>query len=645
MKNHINRIILFLAASVLLILTFSSCNNSSTPANAGADTSKLPWGSALAKYKDSSDIPTWTGKKLTLNYWVVDGGGGITNYLQGADDVVRKEITRVTGVTINEEKSFDNNGEDFDTKYAEVNASSNWPSITLGIDNQKTLADTNNLYDLTPYMSKYCPDVYKVMDPNWSAGIWSKVGLGQNNKDFLIPLELPKDYVPLAYPQADKSKYSTVGTTYQYIWIRDDILKMIYPKAKTEAQIEQEYVDKGYYSLSYMLDVTISSEQQLTDLYKKIKALNLKGKDGQPVVPMAAYDGVDNWGLFGITLPALEGLGLNESQYYFHFDNNTKQLVSNVKSPVFKNDVNLVWSWLQDGLSSQESLVDNETDYETKFNNGLYATTDAGYWQPDNAALKANGFKFQYRKLFITTPYASDTVNFVDPPYAGNYMGLSTKGVKKEDIPQILRFVDFMFTEPGQKLVGWGPKTAGLFTEDANGVRKYTKVDSGESLEDQMLNVKKTDLITKYGLGFNDEYESPDLLSSTGWLPLAIQSNYGIFGPYYQYNVRKAADYSNAFSPDILKPKSPEVVAFDPSPWSFANDQTDCPKFNAVWNKKTVFNEALHKVLTAKNESEFDTLYNKAMQAADQIGLTDPAVLKEVNAFYKNENAQTDLYK
>jgi hypothetical protein len=120
MKNRFTRIISLSIGFVLLVSTFAGCDQPKSNTSV-ADTSNLPWGEKLASYKDSSDIPSWTGKKMSLNYWMVDGGGGISNYLQGSDDVVRKEIERVTGVKIDENNSFDNNGVNFDIKYTEVN--------------------------------------------------------------------------------------------------------------------------------------------------------------------------------------------------------------------------------------------------------------------------------------------------------------------------------------------------------------------------------------------------------------------------------------------------------------------------------------------------------------------------------------------
>ena len=628
------RLTAMLIALLLTVSIVSGCKPKAPEETADWEKTKdCLWGDELGAVEDSSEIPDWTGKKLTLNYWNIDETGGLASYVAGANDSVRKEIERVTGVTIDESKSFDNNGMNFPTKYTDVVSSDNFPSITYGTQNVERLVKADKMYELSSYIDKYAPNVLKIMKKEYKSGVWDKVTV--NGKTYGIPLEMNETNAPLIYPEADPSRFETKNKSYTYIWVRDDILKMIYPNAKTQQEIEDQYVQTGQFTKEEILDVSFKSLDDLTDFLRKVKALNLE----VPAFPVAAYDGVDNWGLYQFVFSSFEGYAQEQSDMMFKFDTNKKELSNNIRSEYFKTSLKKVWGWFREGLSPKESLIDDRNTYEEKINNGKYAITTGFYWEPNNVAIKRNKFKFQYRRVYIDTPSAPGSVNFISPPNALTAISFVKDKVAETDLPQLVRFVDFMFTKAGQRLVGWGSQSAGLYTQDENGNRKF----KDSALESQMLTTDETNLIIDNGLGFNKVYDSAEIMMSTGWLPMAFRSNRGIYGPYYGYNERKPTDYFLAFDPDVNSPKSEPVVGFSPKIWSYASD-TECPKFKKLWDKRFTLWESLQKVLTSKDDADFETKYNAAMKSADDIGLTKPEILKEANDFYKKLNEGTALF-
>ena len=598
----------------------------------------------LSKYKDSSDIPTWTGKKLTINYWNAAGIGGLNSYKASSDDVVRKEFERVTGVTIDEQNSIDNNGNSFETRYMNLSATQNWPSVVVSCSNLSDLVKAGKIYDLTTLIPKYCPNLYQYMKKDFT-GIWNSVDAGQVGKAYAVPLQLSESDIPTVIPTADKTKYSLSDPTYTYFWMRDDIIKALYPNSLTQDQIEKQYVATGKFTMDQILDLKINNLTDFNNLLKKIKALNIK-QNGQEVWPIAAFDGTDNWSLYGKTLASMEGYSYDESPLFTSFNANTKSLVMGAKSSDLKTLVQTAWSWIQDGLSPPDCLVDTNQTYTEKINRGEYAITDADYYAPDNALIKKDsageglqGQGYQYRRVYISAPVKSDSVSRLTPPYCADSMAIMKDKVKPEDIPQILRAIDYMFTQAGQEMVGWGPRSAGLFNETADGKRTF----KDKTLEDQMVRNTGTDKVLDLGLAFNKIDDNADYLVASGWLPLAVKSNRGIYGPYYMYSDRLASDCYLAFDPDKIRPRSTLVTATTTVPWYLANDL--CPTYKAIWAQKANYTDALMKVLTAKDSADFETKYQAAMKTADDMGLTSNKVLKEINAFYKSDNVGSSIYK
>jgi len=600
------------------------------------DTSILPWGEALENFEDSSELPDWNGKKLTVNYWNIDGFGSQRNYVQGTNDSVAKEIERVTGVIIDEKKSFDNNSNEFSTRYANVVSSNNFPNLIIGTENLDKLVKTNKMYDLTDLIPEYCPNVLKVMKPEFE-NVWKPVSAEQKGKIYAIPLMLQDTRVPEIHEEADLSRYATPDSTYSYIWVRDDILKMIYPSAKTQEEIEKQYVEKGEFTREEIFDVTFKSLEEYTEFLRKVKALNLKDqKTGKPVYACAGYDGADNWGLLEVVIPSLQQA---QSDIGFKLDEN-KKLFYDIRNPNLKNSLFTIWSWFREGLSPPEALVDTGTVYQEKLNTGRYAVSSVNYWTPDNAALKDNGYSFQYRRVYLDIPMASNTYNYYTPGSAQQSVGFVKGKVAEDDLPQLMRFVDFMFTKAGQRLVGWGAKSSNTWEQDENGTRKFTN----KELEDQMLNTNAVNLILDYGLGLNKIYDSTEVMTSVGWLPIAWRSNRGIYGPYYVYADRKTSDYALAFNPDVNYSQQPRIYAYANSPWTYA-ESNDCPLYKEFWKKRQTLWDALQKPIAAKNESDFNARYEEAMKVAEDMGLNSKEMADEVNAFFRNQNAETDFFK
>jgi hypothetical protein len=113
--------------------------------------------------------------------------------------VVTPEITRVTGVTIDEDESFDNGGSDYSQKLALIMASDQWPNLIWNPTDADELARKGLIYNLTNCLPKYAKDLLvkipidKTAYPQIADHVYPKSAPGRMHG---IPFGLVKDQRP-----------------------------------------------------------------------------------------------------------------------------------------------------------------------------------------------------------------------------------------------------------------------------------------------------------------------------------------------------------------------------------------------------------------------------------------------------------------
>lgn len=112
------------------------------------------------------DIPDWTGDKLNLVVWEAHGTQAAEIGKKATDDKFRSELTRVSGISLDEVNSFDNSGESGESKVAKIAATKNWPDV--GFDVNKSLINEfvkqDIIYDLTDAVEKWAPNYMKMVN-------------------------------------------------------------------------------------------------------------------------------------------------------------------------------------------------------------------------------------------------------------------------------------------------------------------------------------------------------------------------------------------------------------------------------------------------------------------------------------------------
>lgn len=563
--------------------------------------------------EDSSDLPDWKGKKLDLKMWYCSGTGSAQKSNKATEDVVRDEMYRVTGVRFSDD-SFDNNGDLMDAKIAKIAAADDWPDILASPEpavlNQLIEADL--VYDLTDLLPKYCPNFMKLMELNKEMPFFESGR--EDGKFYGIATNASVDY---QYPDIDPNllaRIKNIGDPYGYVYVRDDILKMIYPEAKTQKEIEELYVKNGSFTEEEILDVCFNNKEEFFEFLYKIKSLGLKSGNRE-IYPFYVADGIDNWSLLCM-MGCLYGYNLGGNggncNYFTYWDKESKQIEYMFAQPFFK-DVLHDWTKLvQDGIASRDSLIDNKAVFDEKVSSGQYAVL-YGQALPNQNVLNAAGVGYGYRKVYIKVPANHNKFLFSNMPNIGTGYCILKKNVKEEDLPQILRFFDFAISKAGQRLVYWGPRSAGLFTEE-NGVRKFVDKD----LEAESVYNVPGDKKVYYGL----EQQS--------WPGYPMCAS--IDQPKLVYDYEPKASMANKyFSMGTIE--TPKKIASDAGNiWTF--DKYGIKGVQKFWAARQAFEDALTKIFISKNDKEFTKHYKEMLSTAKRNGLDDKT-LDEINAAYK----------
>lgn len=609
------RILAVLISLTLFVTVFSGCKKDEVSNGEIVDFAVNEVGNTV---EDSSDLPDWTGKKLSLTLWYGQGTSALNKDKKSTDDVVTPEIYRVTGVKFDEKKSFDNNGELMDAKISKIIASNDWPDVVMNPERAvlDKMIEADMVYDLTDLIPKYCPNIQSLIEQGGDTP-----HLKSDRKDGRLYHLVTSVSLKYMCPDMEPSMLARVETPVEpngFVYVRDDILKQIYPEAKTQKEIEDMYMEKGEFTKEDILDVSFDSAEDFFDFLYKVKKLGVK-EGNREVYPIYVADGIDNWSLLTLLSGHLYGYNTKSvgSNYFTYYDMETKQVEYMFKQPFFKKIMKKWTKLVQDDIANPDSLIDNRASYEEKINNGQYAVL-YGQAVPDQNVLNAGGKSYGYRKVYVNVPMDTDKYLFATKGESGNRFAIiKSDNIKEEDLPQVLRFFDFMVSKAGQHLSFWGPRSAGLFTEE-NGVRKF--VD--KNLENESVYGASKDLMYKYNLESSawpgyPTTNSPDQPKLMGELK------------------RETTNANKFFSMGAVE--IPElVVSTTADIWNF--DGYGVENVSKFWAARQSFENALTKILIAKDDAEFESLYDEMLKTAERNGLTDETLV-EINDAYKELNS------
>jgi len=313
--------------------------------------------------------------------------------------------------------------------------------------------------------------------------------------------------------------------------------------------------------------------------------------------------------------------------YFTYFDLKAQTILIGLEQDWFKEDVRLFNQFVRDGIAPESCLVENNEIFTDKLNNGEYAVAYA-WLAPDTAKYTEAGKPWQYRKVYFDIEQDLTTNLVTGGEIAGSDgVSIFKDKVAEEDLPQILTWLDFMYTDAGMKLISWGPRTSGLW-EEVNGVRRFTDKELEQCLVynvENGANVKYNLAMSIFGSAVPEQYPH---------IYVGIQGG-GIFAPRYVYDLsneaRNPGGANVAFATGMFDPliKSSAVMAISADAWSFGNT---VPEMKRFWDVKGAgFEPTLSKCLAARTDAEFEQYYQEMLDFAHMNGLNAESVQASID--------------
>lgn len=612
--------------------------------------------------KDSSDLKTWAGKQLKLTVWYND-----RQYSQDANvikDVVWPEITRVTGIEFDADASFTNSEQTPQQKLALLSAAGSFPHLLYRYretdEDFIQLGKQGKIYDLTEIHDEKLPNVTELF---YSDPIMKETYRGDRAMElmggrlYFVRMSVGKGiykFDPTGELSFEEMAEKAGMPIDNFLWwagapggidipiyVRQDILDKLYPNAYTEEDFKEMYMNGEEFTMDHMFDIKIYDLDDYFDFLRKIKNLGLK-VNGKDVIPTYAQPGAatsDSWEVLKVTTGALEGFngGMKGPDYFGFFNRETDQWEYMFKKPWFKEILKKWNMGVREGLVGKEAFVQDSTAFQADRDTGIYAVT--GFWnKPNQEVLDAAGTGFTYRKVRLGLNKDYDKFLFTnsDALNWGTQNWAIFKTVPEEDLDQVLRFFNYMASDAGQKLSIWGPRSAELFMELDDGTRRYN--DPG--IEDAMLNSSKTLMD-----GFHYNLFQRNLSGKRGWPPYPTNEA-NLFHPKLQYDFKRTPEgWEKAMSPG----RYPEgrLKTLPSGGWS----ASDCifrynsvPEVAEFKKQRKAFEDQLIRCFVPETDEQFEREYQKLLDIADEIGLTEET-RKKIDAEFKRRNADyIDMY-
>ena len=618
----------------------------------------------LDSVSDTSELPDWEGEKLEVKLWVAGGKDRVLGTIPDTN-VTFKELERVTGVVFNVDESYGNGGEGIDGKLPKIIASKDYPTMVYDWGDyaqMRELFDNGYLADLTEFYEN--GDLWGV--EYWIPREYAKDTLYANKvtedgRYYLIPTEnspnifyedsgyTVKEYDSDYYAMYGKNPVPAGGFgSVQSVWVRDDILSAIYPDALTLDDIQDIYAKNGTFTKEQVFDTGLETADDFYALLRAIKEELGKGSyvglDGKAMeVTYGPNSETDNWDWLTMLPAAISGSCANTDyfQAFINDDDASTPLFQkgweNEKMVALMRNLNAL---VNEDVISANSLVDNSATFKQKVANAHYAVV---YGNSARSSLPKESeyetlVEWGYRPVYLSQLPDNTTGGLAAGGASSGYFGIFKDALTEEQLTQLVHAISYLVSPVGRNCFIWGPKSAGLFTEDADGKRSFTDSE----LEANIL--YKTDNEAAYKYGLVDGTCSTQTLFTDG---LALQ---GVDGTLMRARYlslkdmdRNKADATNYYNPGIFSEYSYTQNT------TFVNTNTTLYGYgvSAVesiadwWTARPGFEKQLTKVIVAK-PADFDTELKQLSTYSESVGLTDEAMAEFEQKFIEANKERLD---
>ena len=653
MKNKLRRVFALVLTSVML-MSLCACAQTNKPGTTvpRPEGGKYYW-EMLDSVKDTSELPDWTGEPLEIKVWVAGGTQAIFGTLSDTN-VTFKELERVTGVRFNVSESYGNGGDSIDAKLPKIIASRDLPNMIMGWNigaQMEELYDNGYLADLTPYIENGALDQVLELYPleELNEVVWAVLKNKASGDIYTIPSAAAWSYYDWAgyAPDCYDADYyrlwnsvpnTATGINYSTtMWIRDDVLQALYPDAYTYDELVHTFVEGEDFTKEMIFDIPLKSLDDVVKLFRDMKKLLDSGKyvgtDGRKMeVTYGPNSEADNWDWMQV-LPRIIS-DFTAGSAYFSWTNMNASSEDKVTEYSFKSKKYIdfyktINTLVNEDVFSKNSLVDNYQTFSEKYNSGHYAVI-YGSTKPAQPWEVGKTENWSYRPVYVDIKADLNYQSHQTLASLDNW-GIFKDTMTDAQLEQLVHAINYLYSDVGVKNFLWGPKSAGLFTEDENGNRTYTT----EELKACMLLNEDNGENVKYGL-INDKVAQKTFAHFPYPKDQRYQTPYLLNAPYKE---RLQSEAMHKYNPAAVDPSYDlSLVTKLPQTNQIYRLGIEIEGVKEFWGARAGFESQMKKMLAATPEN-FDKEMQKLFEYAEDNGLTDE-VLKEYNDLFVETNKE-----
>ena len=577
-------------------------------------------------------------KNLNLTVWNAQGSDFVPT-TGASNNIPAKWLEQKSMVKV--ENIFGNGGGQWDGLLSRLVAGNNLPDIFTVSGNQgpahfAKLDEIGQVWELTPEMlQKYAPNVWnRIPQSAWEA-------IRVNGKILGIPYMLASlndtampfmSEEELAYAESLRKPVSDV---LEGLWIRDDISKTLYPDSMSWDDISALLEEKQAPIGDYLMDIPVNSIDKFIKLFSNIKEMKLTSNNN-PVYPFG-YTGADNFIPFSYL--GAQMFGYEYHTYFSSWNSKTEEMRLPITEPIMRQTAKTINQMLRDKIIDPESLVQSDAIFKERALNGEYAVVVSDNIGLDivdfNKQLEIAGKPFRYRPFFTDVPAAEGYEPYRVIHHWGSSMAI-LKTLNEGQLIQVLNWVNIQFSDEFEEILWWGTKEAALYTEDADGKRRY---------KDERFNTRyidgdaaALDITESLGLGNNGGqlyilFNAPSLVQACRWNPRIM---------WRSSNITLSSSMAFAFPAD--SPHVTSVAVFPPC-YAWSPNFAEITELVKYWAERGQWEQMFTKALAADSDTSFDARWDAALENLNSIVDLDEMCKKMTEVARKdNEILKTAVY-
>lgn len=241
-----------------------------------------------------------------------------------------------------------------------------------------------------------------------------------------------------------------------HVYMRDDILKQIFPNARTENEMLELYKSKGgALSVEDIVgDIPIRSMEDFYNYAKEVKNLNVKVGD-KPVIPWAGNSSSE--GVNSVDWSLTTATGLTHRWPLVFQEPPQRSFFRRTSEEYMKPYLYWLNRMYNEGMMDPEIFIMKDDQYRAKAINGEYAVING--WLPVSEAKEVGaerGYGYRYFPVFYPLEYKDNLNNSM--AYAGvrDASVLLTKTIKEDELAQVAAWMDFFMSEESDEIAYWG---------------------------------------------------------------------------------------------------------------------------------------------------------------------------------------------